>query len=86
MENKITNEELEIIKDQQERTAKLLGEIGYLETQKHALLHNIADINVETNDFKHKLEEKYGKIEINLSDGSYSPIKDEEKNKVLENV
>ena len=49
MENKITEEELKTIKDQQERTAKLLGEIGYLETQKHALLHNIADINVETN-------------------------------------
>ena len=32
------------------------------------------------------LEEKYGKIEINLTDGSYSQIKDDEKDKVLENV
>tara|TARA_R100001198_G_C5229313_1_gene208985 strand:- start:452 stop:706 length:255 start_codon:yes stop_codon:yes gene_type:complete len=84
MENKITEEELKTIKDQQERTAKLLGEIGYLETQKHALLHNIADINVETNDFKHGLEEKYGKVEINLEDGSYSPLKEESE--VLQNA
>ena len=79
--NKITEEELKTIKDQQEKTAKILGEIGYLETQKHALLHNIADINGETNDFKHNLEEKYGKIEINLNDGSYSKIEEEEKEK-----
>jgi len=77
--NKITDEELKTIKDQQERIAKLLGEIGYFETQKHALLHNIADINVETNDFKHNLEEKYGKVEINLSDGSYTKIEEKEE-------
>ena len=39
MENKITEQELKTIKDHQEKTAKLLGEIGFLETQKHALLH-----------------------------------------------
>tara|TARA_R100001198_G_C5198897_1_gene188682 strand:- start:329 stop:577 length:249 start_codon:yes stop_codon:yes gene_type:complete len=82
MENKITEQELKTIKDHQEKTAQLLGEIGFLETQKHALLHNIADINEETNKFKEDLEEKYGKVEISLADGSYTKIKEE----VLENA
>ena len=36
---------------------------------------------VEQDKSKKELEEKYGKININLQDGSYEIIKDEEKDK-----
>ncbi len=83
MENKIKEEELKTIKEHQDKVAKILGELGFLETQKHALLHEIADLNEKTNEFKNELEKSYGQIEINLEDGSYSKI---EKKEVLENA
>ena len=84
MENKIKEEELKTVKEQQDKIAKILGELGFLETQKHALLHEIADLNEKTNDFKKELEKSYGQIEINLENGSYSKLKKEEE--VLQDV
>jgi hypothetical protein len=40
-----------------------------------------AELMVEQDKSKKELEEKYGKININLQDGSYEIIKDEEKDK-----
>jgi hypothetical protein len=40
-----------------------------------------AGIQEEDNKFKQELEEEYGKININLEDGSYEEIKEEESNK-----
>ena len=81
MENKITEEELKVIQDQQNKTNTMLAEIGLLETQKHGLLHDIASINTEIEDFKKELEKEYGHLEINLSDGSYTEIKNEKNKK-----
>ena len=79
MENKITKEELEKAKKQQEDLQKVILDIGVIETKKHAMLHNIADINTEIE--SKELEEEYGKININLEDGTYSPVEDEEDKK-----
>ena len=48
--NKIKEDQLSKIKEQQEGTAKILNEIGFLESQKHQYLHNLADLNKEIND------------------------------------
>ena len=40
---KITAEELKLIQDQQNKVNSILVEIGYQETRKHALLHDLAD-------------------------------------------
>jgi len=84
MENKITKEELETIKGQQEKLQKLVSDIGVLETQKHGLLHDIAILNTEIGEQKNALEKAYGSIEVNLNDGSYEKI--EEKKEVEEPV
>ena len=80
MENKITEEELKVIQDQQNKTNTMLAEIGLLETQKHALLHDIAQLNEDINNFKEKLQKTYGDVNITISDGTYTPIDKEEKN------
>ena len=80
MENKITEEELKTIQDQQNKTNTMLAEIGLLETQKHALLHDIAQLNEDINNFKEKLQKTYGDVNITISDGTYTPIDKEEKN------
>ena len=57
------------------------GIIGVIETKKHAMLHKVADINLEIEEFKKVLEEKYGHVNINLEDGTYTEVEDEEDKK-----
>ena len=76
---KIKEEELKTIKDQQQKLNELVHNIGLLESQKHGLLHDIAGVNKQVEDFKKLLEEEYGSININLEDGSYTKIENEEE-------
>jgi len=71
---KIKKEQLSKIKDQQEKLTKILHEIGYLEANKHGLLHELAEVNKDVEDFKVELEKEYGKVNISLEDGSYTEI------------
>ncbi len=77
-ENKITKEELDNILQFQNRLYSLSTDVGILETQKHALLHELAGINNEQEEYKKVLEEKYGKININLEDGTFEELKEDE--------
>ena len=76
---KIKEEQLNKIKEQQETLNNLLNKIGVLETNKHALLHELAGVNKSIEEFKGVLEKEYGAVNINLQDGSYSKIEEEEE-------
>jgi len=79
---KIKKEELLLIQEQQKQLNELISNIGLLESQKHGLLHEIAGVNSEVEDYKEVLEAEYGAINISLEDGSYTEIeKDVEGNK-----
>ena len=75
---KITKEELEKVVDFQNKLYKITTDIGVLETQKHAALHDLANVNQEQEEYKKVLEDKYGSININLEDGTYTEIKKDE--------
>jgi len=77
MENKITEEELKSIKEQSNATNKILQDIGFLSAQKHALLHELAVVNEKVEKNKQALNEKYGSININVEDGTYTEIEEE---------
>jgi predicted nucleic acid-binding Zn-ribbon protein len=70
----IAKEQLEKVIAQQKDLNAILTNLGVLETQKHSLLHKIADLNKEIEELKFELEEEYGPININLEDGSYTEI------------
>ena len=53
--NKIKQEYLEKIQDQQKKLNSILHEVGVIEAQKHGLLHKFASINQEVEDFKNQL-------------------------------
>ena len=72
--NKITKKELEKIVEQQKTLNEMLTGIGVLETQKHGLLHKVAALNKDIEEVKNDLEGKYGAININLEDGTYTKI------------
>jgi predicted nucleic acid-binding Zn-ribbon protein len=77
--SKITEKQLETIVKQQDELTSILNNIGAIETQKHALLHRIADVNKDLEEYKQTLEDEYGKISIDLKTGEYTEIKEEEE-------
>ena len=79
---KIKEEELLLIQEQQSQLADLISGIGTLETQKHGLLHDIANVNKGIEEYKEVLEAEYGAINISIESGEYTVIKkDVESNK-----
>ena len=52
-------------------------QLGGLESQKHSLLHAVVNMQTELTEFQNKLEEEYGKVSINIQDGTIKPIEDE---------
>ena len=74
---KIKEEELKTIQDQQTKLNELVHNIGLLESQKHGLLHDIASVNKNIEEYKSVLEKEYGAININVEDGTYTKIKED---------
>ena len=77
----ITEDQLKKIQDFQKELNKFLNEVGFLEAQKTAVLAKFHEVNKQTEDFKKELENEYGSININLEDGSFTPIEKEEDKK-----
>jgi predicted nuclease with TOPRIM domain len=77
-ENKITQEQLEELQGYVGKLNNVATQIGNLEMQKHQLNHASTEIQTDLNKFQVKLEEKYGKVSINIQDGTYKPIEEEE--------
>jgi hypothetical protein len=75
--SKITEEQLKQLQEQEGKKNAIKHDIGLLETQKHGLLHAFAKIQEEQEKLKVQLEDEYGKINVNLEDGSYEIIAEE---------
>lgn len=76
--SKITEDQLKELRDQEAKKGAILRDLGILETQKHQLLHAFAIIQDEQDKTKTALEDQYGKINVNLEDGSYELIPEED--------
>ena len=76
--NKISEEHLKTIQEQQTKLNNLLNQIGYVEAQKHGLLHEFGEVNKNVEDFKKVLEDEYGQVNINVENGEYTAIESEE--------
>jgi len=74
---KIKKDELLLIQEQQKKLNELVNNIGLLESQKHGMLHDIAGVNKEVEDYKEILEAEYGAINIDLEDGTYTNIEED---------
>ena len=76
--SKIKDEELKKIQELVSNVNTLQLQVGQLETQKHGALHQLSAIQKELGDFQKELEDSYGKVSINIQDGTYEEIKEEE--------
>lgn len=77
-ENKISQEQLEELQGYVGKLNNAASQIGNLEMQKHKLNHAAAEVQNDLQKFQAKLEEKYGKVSINIQDGTYEPIPESE--------
>lgn len=68
-----------IKEDQLKKLQELVGninnlqmQVGGFELQKHQALHQISEVQGELNIYQKELEAEYGKVSINLQDGTVS--------------
>lgn len=68
-----------IKEDQLKKLQELVGtinnlqvQVGGFELQKHQALHQISEVQGELNVYQKELEAEYGKVSINLQDGTVS--------------
>jgi len=76
-ENKIKEEQLQDLQAKVGTMRELQGQIGVLESQKHLLLHQLASSQEQLQKLQEELEKEYGKVSINIQDGTYSEILEE---------
>ena len=74
---KISEEHLTELQGHVNKINQAQLQLGGLESQKHSLLHAVVNMQTELTEFQNKLEEEYGKVSINIQDGSIAPIPEE---------
>ena len=75
----ITDEELKELQARVNIINQTQLKIGQLETEKHFILHELATSQDELKKIQEKLEKEYGKVSVNIQDGTYEPIKEEDE-------
>jgi len=68
-----------IKKDQLKKLQEFVGtinnlqmQVGGFELQKHQALHQMSEVQGQLNEYQKELEAEYGKVSINLQDGTIS--------------
>ena len=56
-------------------------QLGNIETKKHSLLHQIVGVQEQVNLLQVEFEKTYGKVDINITDGTISYKEDEQADK-----
>ena len=74
---KISEEYLKELQGHVNKINQAQLQLGGLESQKHSLLHAVVNMQTELTEFQNKLEEEYGKVSINIQDGSIAPLPEE---------
>ena len=67
---KITEEQLKNIQNSINSINQHQMEIGNIETRKHHMLHNLANIQDSMSLMQNEFQKEYGTIDINIQDGT----------------
>jgi hypothetical protein len=77
--SKITEEQLNSVKESQSKINTILAEIGFLETKKVEFIGAHFEAVKVLENIKSELKEEYGDINVNLNDGTFEKIETEVK-------
>ena len=77
----ITAEELKNLQELINTVNRAQLELGGLESRKHSLAHQVLALQGQVAEMQKGFEETYGKVDINVTDGTISYREDEQANK-----
>ena len=77
----ITEEELKNLQDLVNTLNRVQIEIGNIESRKHGLLHQVISLQQQMQTLQKGFEELYGKVDINITDGTIAYPEDVEADK-----
>ena len=77
----ITEEELKNLQDLVNALNRVQIEIGSIESRKHGLLHQVISLQQQMQTLQKGFEEIYGKVDINITDGTIAYPEDVEADK-----
>ena len=73
----ITEEQLKSLQEKVGMINQAQSQLGGIEVQKHQLLHQVGQVQGDLQKLQEELEKEYGKVSINIQDGSYQEIVEE---------
>ena len=76
---KIKDEQLEELQGKLKMIDGIRMQVGTLENQKFAYLSQMASVQQELNKMQNDLQEEYGKVSINITDGTITEIPEEDE-------
>jgi hypothetical protein len=79
--DKITDEQLKDLQSLVGQINNIQLSIGQLETQKAGMLQGAGELQLKLKDTQASLEKEYGKVSVNIQDGSISELPEDEADK-----
>ena len=76
---KITDEELKSVQEKVNSINQAQMQVGGLEVQKNVVLEQVKTLQMDLQVIQKELEEKYGKVSVNLTDGTITEIPEEDE-------
>lgn len=76
-EKKLTEEQLTKLQNFVGAINQAQAQLGQIEIQKHQLLHQIVGTQEDFSAFQKELEDEYGKVSINVEDGTLQEIEED---------
>jgi|TARA_R100000353_G_scaffold128820_1_gene91437 chaperonin cofactor prefoldin len=76
---KIKDEQLEELQGKLKMIDSIRLQVGTLENQKFAYLSQMAAVQQELNQMQNDLQDEYGKVSINITDGTITEIPEEDE-------
>jgi len=76
---KIKDEQLEELQGKLKMIDNIRMQVGTLENQKFAYLSQMAAVQQELNNMQNDLQNEYGKVSINITDGTITELPEEDE-------
>ena len=72
--NKITDEQLTTLQQHVSKINQAQLQLGQAESQKYDIIAMLPNLRKELQEFQQELEKEYGKVNVNIQDGTYEDL------------
>jgi len=72
--NKITDEQLTTLQQHVSKINQAQLQLGQVESQKYDIIAMLPNLRKELQEFQQELEKEYGKVNVNIQDGTYEDL------------